>query len=76
MRLQAFRIRKAWYMLRGNTNGTIVGVESSAGQTVIPAAYKTQISSLNQPKPFCSNVARQPMLIAGLFLETHRQRLL
>lgn len=28
---------RAWYMLRGNTNGTIVGVEPNKGQTVITA---------------------------------------
>lgn len=26
---------RAWYMLRGNTNGTIVGVEPNKGQTII-----------------------------------------
>ncbi|RYY50729.1 MAG: hypothetical protein EOO06_02935 [Chitinophagaceae bacterium] len=33
---------RAWYMLRGNTNGTIKGVEPSLGQTVIAAADRPE----------------------------------
>jgi hypothetical protein len=35
---------RAWHMLRGNSNGTIVGVEPNVGQAVI--------SSLNRPENF------------------------
>ena len=33
---------RAWYMLRGNTAGTIRGVEPSVGQAVIPAAERPE----------------------------------
>jgi len=33
---------RAWYILRGNTNGTIKGVEPNKGQTIIPVADRPE----------------------------------
>lgn len=57
---------RAWHMLRGNSNGTIVGVEPNVGQAVI--------SSLNRPENFwgtsqagsASNAA--PVVESGRYL--------
>ncbi|WP_346236478.1 SusD/RagB family nutrient-binding outer membrane lipoprotein [Niabella insulamsoli] len=48
---------RAWYMLRGNSNGTIVGVESSLGQGVIPAADRPETFFGVSQNPSASNTA-------------------
>ncbi len=49
---------RAWYMLRGNTNGTIVGVAPNVGQTVIAASDRpenfwgvSQAAAMNNTAP-------------------------
>lgn len=51
---------RAWYMLRGNTNGTIVGVEPNVGQTVILAANRPENFWGTSQATTASNVAPNP----------------
>ncbi len=48
---------RAWYMLRGNTNGTIVGVENGQGQAVIAAADRPETFFGVSQNPTASNVS-------------------
>lgn len=48
---------RAWYMLRGNTNGTIVGVESGLGQAVIPAADRPETFFGASQNPTATNAS-------------------
>ncbi|MCH5717206.1 SusD/RagB family nutrient-binding outer membrane lipoprotein [Niabella hibiscisoli] len=48
---------RAWYMLRGNTNGTIVGVASGAGQAVLAAADRPENFHGITQNPTASNTS-------------------
>ena len=48
---------RAWYMLRGNTNGTIVGVESNKGQAaILPATDRPENFWGTSQVPTASNI--------------------
>jgi hypothetical protein len=57
---------RAWYMLRGNTAGTIVGVENNMGQTVLPAANRPENFYGSSQFASATNVA--PAVESGRFL--------
>lgn len=48
---------RAWYLLRGNSNGTIRGVENGQGQTVIPAAERPETFFGVSQNPTATNVS-------------------
>ena len=48
---------RAWYMLRGNTNGTIVGVEANKGQAaILPATDRPESFWGTSQNPTASNI--------------------
>ncbi len=57
---------RAWYMLRGNTAGTIVGVSPVVGQTIIPAAERPE--NFWGASQFAGPVNTAPSVVDGRYL--------